>query len=316
MSSRSIAEVMAALRAKINQNQNQSSATLSADSQEVEHECSICKDTGLIIYRVHKDAEWIIDEKTGHCYPEKMVSEKDFFDGKVCNPQDAWEWRDTYAKQCECVKRRRMQRIIKASQITDEFKKLGFKNFSIEGKPQIIKVAYDCALEYYQEFESVRNKRKNSIALLGQPGSGKTHLLTALANNLMQRKGVPVLYFPYVEGFNDLKDDFDKLEEKLEHMKTVDVLFIDDLFKPVSVETKNGRAWKPRATEWQIEQMYAVINYRYLNFKPILISSELTVDEMLDIDEALGSRIYEMCSDFTVVIKGDRKKLNHRLAGA
>jgi DNA replication protein DnaC len=302
---------MAALRAKVNQNQSQSLVrTSQVGLEETEHECRICKDTGLIVYRVHKDTEWITDEKTGHVYPKKMVLEEDFFDGKVCDVKDAWKWRDTYAKQCECVKRKRIQRIMKASQITDEFKRLGFRNFIIDGKPQMIKDAYDCALEYYQEFDSIRKKRRNSIALLGQPGAGKTHLLTALANNFMKKRGIPVLYFPYVEGFNDLKDDFDKLEEKLEHMKTVDILFIDDLFKPT------GRDRKPRATEWQIEQMYAVINYRYLNYKPIMVSSELTVDELADVDEALGTRIYEMCSDFTVVIKGDRKKLNHRLAGA
>lgn len=274
------------------------------------YECSKCKDKGFIVYRVHKDTKWVTDEKTGHSYPESMVTEEDFLNGKVCSPDDAWQWRDTYAKQCECVKKRKIQRIFKASQITDEFRKLGFKNFRLEGKDTIIKDAYECAYEYFREFDRIKGTRKNSIALLGQPGSGKTHLLTAIANNLMQKKNIPVLYFPYVEGFNDLKDDFEKLEAKLEHMKNIDVLFIDDLFKPT------GKDRKPRATEWQIEQMYAVINYRYLNYKPVLVSSELTVDELVDIDEALGTRIYEMCSDFTVVIKGDRKTLNHRLAGA
>lgn len=210
--------------------------------------------------------------------------------------------------RCNCLEWRRVKKIMKASEITEEFRNLGFKNFITDGKPRIITEIKECAVAYYQEFESIRNQRANSIALLGQPGAGKTHLLTAIANNLMKRLNVPVLYFPYVEGFNDLKDDFDALEAKLERMKQVDVLFIDDLFKPVR--------GKPRATEWQVEQTYAVINYRYLNHKPILISSELTVDELADVDEALGTRIYQMCQDFTVVIKGDRKLLNHRLAGA
>lgn len=209
--------------------------------------------------------------------------------------------------RCSCVEWRHVEKLMKASEITDEFRSMGFKNFITDGKPPIIADIKECTLTYLKEFESIRNKRANSIALLGQPGAGKTHLLTAVANNLMKRLNVPVLYFPYVEGFNDLKDDFDALEAKLERMKQVDVLFIDDLFKPVK--------GKPRATEWQIEQTYAVINYRYLNYKPILISSELTVDELFDIDEALGSRIYQMCHDFTVVIKGDRKVLNHRLVG-
>lgn len=209
--------------------------------------------------------------------------------------------------QCDCIEWRRARRLMKSSEITEEFKKLGFQNFTTEGKPQIIKDAYECALSYFKSFKDIREKRQNSIALLGQPGAGKTHLLTAVANNLIRRLHIPVLYFPFVEGFNDLKDDFDKLEEKLERMKQIDVLFIDDLFKPA-----NG---KPRATDWEVEQVYAVINHRYLNHKPIMVSSELDPDQLCDIDEALGTRIFEMCRDFCVVIQGDRKELNHRLVG-
>ncbi|TWG67699.1 hypothetical protein L605_000300004590 [Bacillus subtilis J26] len=80
-------------------------------------------------------------------------------------------------------------------------------------------------------------------------------------------------------------------------MRKVEVLLIYDLFKPI-----NGQ---PRVTDWQVE-IQSVLNYRYLNHKPLLISSELTVDEILDIDEALGSRIHQMCRDYIVIIKGDR----------
>lgn len=210
--------------------------------------------------------------------------------------------------RCDCVKWRKARRLMRSSEITNEFKKLGFQNFKTDGKPQIIKDAYECALSYFHSFREIKGDRKNSIALLGQPGVGKTHLLTAIANNFINKLHIPVLYFPFVEGFNDLKDDFGKLEEKLERMKQIDVLFIDDLFKPA-----NG---KPRSTDWQVEQTYAVINHRYLNHMPVLISSELTIDDLCDIDEALGTRIYEMCRDYCVVIQGDRKKLNHRLVGA
>ncbi len=83
------------------------------------------------------------------------------------------------------------------------------------------------------------------------------------------------------------------------------MLFIDDLFKP----TRGKR----RATEWQVEQTHAMINYRYLNHKPIMISSELTIDTICNIDEALGTRIYDMCRDFTVTVQGYPKVLNYRL---
>ncbi|MGY4689313.1 ATP-binding protein [Salibacterium sp. K-3] len=218
------------------------------------------------------------------------------------------EVRDGYEVwvRCSCIEWRRAQKLMRSSEITDEFRKLGFKNFRTDGKPNLIQGTYDCAYNYFQSFETIRVERQNSIALLGQPGTGKTHLLTAIANNLMHKKHVGVQYFPYVEGFNDLKDDFDKLEEKQERMKNADVLFIDDLFKPAAKGV-------PRATDWQIEQTYAVINHRYLNHKPIMISSELPIDQMVQIDEALATRIYEMCKQYLVLIQGDKFQLNHRL---
>ncbi|GED04339.1 ATP-binding protein [Bacillus atrophaeus] len=236
--------------------------------------------------------------------------EKADYECTKCKDQLGYiENRDGYEVwvRCKCIERRRIRKLMNSSDITAEFEKLQFKNFTTEGKPAVLKDAYDTAVEYYKGFDSIRGTRSNSIALLGQPGSGKTHLLTAISNKLIKSKNIAVQYFPYVEGFNDLKDDFDKLEEKLNRMKEIEVLFIDDLFKPM-----NG---KPRATDWQVEQTYSVINYRYLNHKPVLISSELDIEKLVEIDEALGTRIYEMCADYCVIIKGDRMLLNHRLAG-
>lgn len=113
--------------------------------------------------------------------------------------------------------------------------------------------------------------------------------------------GNQVLYFPWVEGFNEIKDDFSVMEERIRKMQRVDILFIDDMWK--------GRE-KP--TSFQIEQIFAVLNYRYMEHKPVMISSERDIDQMCDIDEALGSRINEMCKDYRVVLKGGRE-LNYRL---
>ncbi|MBO3793265.1 MULTISPECIES: ATP-binding protein [Bacillus] len=283
--------------------------TEQAGSEEkVEYECSECKDRGVVIYRVHKDTELRLRKEhkpLDSLSLDEMVLEDDYLAGKVCTPDKAREWKTTYSKQCECVKQKKIAKLMAASGITEKFEKLLFGNFKLNGKPQMIKDAYECAVEYFKDFEKIKGERANSIALLGQPGSGKTHLLTAIMNNLINKKSTHCLYFPYVEGMSDLKNDFDQLETKLDAMRKVDVLFIDDLFKPVS--------GKPRATEWQVEQIQSVVNYRYLNHKPLLISSELTTDELLDVDEALGSRIHQMCKYYTVIIQGNRMELNHRL---
>lgn len=202
--------------------------------------------------------------------------------------------------ECECAKEKRARRLMDISEITPEFKKKTFASFVTEGKEPIIAEMKQIALNYYTNFPDIKSDRRNSIAFLGQPGAGKTHLLSALANNLIMKRGQRLLYFPYIEGFNNLKDDFEALNSKLEEMQRVDVLFIDDLFKG-------------KETGWEVKQMMGVINYRYLNNKPLMISSEHDIDKLCDLDEALGTRIYEMANDYTVTIKGDRWKLNHRL---
>ncbi|OYD13586.1 ATP-binding protein [Bacillus velezensis] len=299
---------MAGILKKLRDRSAQFSAEQAVSEKKAEYECLDCKDKGIIVYRVHQDTERQLrkEQKTMESLnADQMVREEDYLAGKVCLPDKAPEWKTTYSKQCKCVKQKKIARLMEASGITEEFEMLLFGNFITDGKPAMIKDAYECAMEYFKDFQKVKGERSNSIALLGQPGSGKTHLLTAIMNNLIKKKSVYCMYFPYVEGMGNLRDNFDQLESKLDAMRKADVLFIDDLFKPVKGE--------PRATDWQVEQIQSVVNYRYLNHKPLLISSELDTAALLDIDEALGSRIHQMCRNYTVIIKGDRMQLNHRL---
>lgn len=214
-----------------------------------------------------------------------------------------------YYKPCECAEKKKVERAFKSSKITFEFQMKTFDSFDPFGRPKSIQDAFHCAKHYAENFDRIKGERKHSIALLGKAGSGKTHLLCAVANHLMVNKYIydkdqrtpSVLYFPWVEGFNEIKDDLSLMEEKVNRMQKVDVLFIDDM-------------WKGRKdpTPFQIEQAFAVVNYRYMNNKPLLVSSERDIDQMCDIDEAIGSRINEMCRDFRVILRGG-KEFNYRL---
>lgn len=218
-----------------------------------------------------------------------------------------------YWQKCSCLESKKLNRLILTSEITPEFTKKSFENFYVESAAKEIVDMQRLCVDYYDSFNEINNIEQNSIALLGQPGSGKTHLLTALCNSMMNRKMKKVFYFPYIEGFDNLRSDFEKLENKLNLMKHVDILFFDDLFKPVTKSTKEGRrAVVPQASEWEIKQLYSVINYRYMNHKPIFISSELLFNEIIYLDEALGSRIYQMCRNYFIEIEKN-VKLNYRL---
>ncbi len=82
---------------------------------------------------------------------------------------------------------------------------------------------------------------------------------------------------------------------KYKHAK---VLLIDDLFK--------GSISKS-----DINIMFELINHRYFNKLPMIISSEIPINNLLEIDEALASRLIEMSKDYRVEIRG--KRLNYRI---
>ncbi|MFB0847316.1 ATP-binding protein [Paenibacillus oleatilyticus] len=248
------------------------------------YECSLCKDEGGYIQPLRDEfGEIVYDEYTDESG-----------NVKARKAREGWAF-------CSCIQTKKIQMLFKSSQITDQMRQKGFKNFDVTSAPQAIVDAKDKAIAYYKAFKEIRNDRRNSIALVGQPGSGKTHLLMAIANTLLHF-GTQVIYFSWVDGFDDLKDNLDKTKEMIYRLQNAEVLFIDDMFK--------GRK---ELTDFERRTLFAIINHRYLNHLPILVSSERDTDMMCDLDEAIGSRIHEMCRDYMVVLSG--RELNYRLRG-
>lgn len=210
------------------------------------------------------------------------------------------------AVPCKCQEERRRERLFKNSKITPAFKAKSFDNFKPKGRPAIVAEMLISARHYANNFGELGEN--NWLVLLGEPGSGKTHLSMAVANQLISQ-GVPVLYFPHVEGMSELRSTFNKngedsLEDKLQQMRKVDLLVWDDLFK--------GRK---DPTAWSVEIVFDVLNYRYLNLLPTIISSELVPAQIMAVDETggIGSRILERGKGHTVVVSG--LECNYRLGG-
>lgn len=203
------------------------------------------------------------------------------------------------ARPCQCRQLEITRNQWKSAGINTEMSNFTFSNFNIWNNSS--RMCKDVAMNYFSSFINIKKKRQNSILFSGQPGSGKTHLSISIALNLINSK-TNSLYMPYRDVITNLKQnilDKDSYTKIISKYKTCDVLVIDDLFKG-------------KLSEADINIMFELINYRYLNYLPIIISTELTIEKLLSIDESVSSRIYEMCKDFLVVINNTYKN-NYRL---
>ncbi|MBR1744375.1 MAG: ATP-binding protein [Lachnospiraceae bacterium] len=204
-----------------------------------------------------------------------------------------------YAYRCDCFAIRQAKELIRNSGISAEFQSKTFDNFSTGNNAQLSN-AKDRAMQFVTNFEQTEHHRHNSIMFCGQVGAGKTHLGTAICGELMNR-GIAVNYMPYRNALTKLKQniiDENGYNRELTKYTAARVLYIDDLLKG-------------RLTESDVNIMYEIVNYRYMNNMPIIISTEKEPNDLLVFDEAIGSRIIEMCRGNIIQFRG--KELNYRL---
>jgi DNA replication protein DnaC len=216
--------------------------------------------------------------------------------GWVLIPQ---ENRHPLAVSCECRSIEKVKSEWKYSGINTEMTKHTFTNFEVWNEAsQRVK---DTAVAYYTDFKEIRNERRNSILLCGQVGSGKTHVSVALGLNFLKQK-IKVVYMPYRDVITKIKQnmlDQEYYTRTISKYQLCEVLLIDDLFKG-------------KINESDINITFEIINYRYLNYLPVIVSSEFSIERLLNFDEAVGSRIYEMCKSYVVEVEKDLKN-NYRL---
>ena len=237
-------------------------------------------------------------------------NEEDGYDCKICKNKGTiaklLESNGTYSHcfaDCQCVDTRNSIMRMKRSGLKDIIKDYTFDKFQdTEPWQKSIKAA---AMEYAKN-------PQGWFFLGGQPGAGKTHLCTAICREFLLT-GKRVRYMLWRDDIVKIKGavtDSEEYSKQIDQFKTVEVLYIDDLFK--TGKDKDNNIQKPTGAD--VNVAFEILNYRYNNPNLLtILSSELTEDELLDIDEAIGSRIYERAKAFTIGKSRDR---NYRIKKA
>ena len=241
---------------------------------------------------------------------EQIIKAQEPIRCKICNDNE-YVWSDKYKAMipCKCHAVRNMERRLRKAGISiEEYQKRSISNFP-EDRPEAKKMK-ELALRFIAE-----RQQGESIIYTGKSGTMKTSILMAICLELTYKYGQEHKYFSYRDEMPVLKwlmfNKADEYQQRIKELINCDNLFIDDLFKSKksAADTKAGNAAiDVSATDLQI--MFQLVNGRYMNRKTTLFSSEYKLSQIIaDVDEATGTRIYEMCSKYNMTCKDINRRL-------
>ena len=238
------------------------------------------------------------------------LHEADGYDCKACNNKgyiavpELYNGRyDWVQRSCRCQKIRASIRALNRSGLADVVHDYTLDKYIVTEPWQ------QTVLDAARSFLASEDERTNWFFFGGQTGAGKTHICTAISVALLKR-GNEVKYMLWRDEASRLKGMVNDTgyHDAVSEYKTVDVLYIDDLFKT----GKDDQQMKQRPTRADVNLAFEIINARGAANKITIISSECTLTDLIDIDEAVGGRIKQKCGQNCWSIDPDRSK-NYRL---
>ncbi len=182
---------------------------------------------------------------------------------------------------CECrqsqVNLQARERLFALSQLK-ELSHLTFDNFQPRGRVGLWPQQADSLELAYNQSRQYAASINGWLLFQGGYGCGKTHLAAAIANFAVS-VGVPTLFITVPDLLDSLRFAYNSsetsFEQRFDEIRRAEFLVLDDF------GTQN-------ATEWAQEKLFQIVNFRYINRLPMVITTNL-LDQ--DIEERINSRL-------------------------
>jgi len=222
---------------------------------------------------------------------------------------DDWRCKDKKIKvycTCQCKIEKLKQEKLEQEQREkamriQKLRRLGFpdadmQKWTFDNDDQKNDIISYVARNYVKNFAEMRERGKG-LLLFGTVGTGKTFISACIANALID-EGYACLVTNFARLVNTIQGMFDGKQEYIDSLNRFDLLVIDDLASE-------------RDTEYMGEIVQNIIDSRYRAGLPLIITTNLTSEELKHPAEIrkqrIYSRLFEMC--VPIEVKGaDRRK--------
>lgn len=177
--------------------------------------------------------------------------------------------RDEYEEQM-----RRINRLREASMMDKKFRTVTFEKYEVRNEN---KQAFRIANKYAEKFQDMFGKNQG-LLLYGPVGTGKSFTAACIANYLLEHEK-SVIMTSFVKILKDVWES-DKEAEYITILNSASLLIIDDL-------------GTERGTDYALEKVYNIIDSRVRSNKPMIITSNLELEDMMKCEDIRKKRIYD-----------------------
>ena len=195
------------------------------------------------------------------------------------------------------AKQDRINRILALSNLGERFRDASFDSFTpTEGT--------EACWAYTKEYaENFNKKTESGICIYGRAGNGKSHLAAAMVNRVIQR-GFTAVFIEVPDLFSRIKATYGAegsgSEDKImTALGKCDLLVLDD-----------AGAEKP--TEWVQEKFFQIINTRYKNRLPVVITTN--TKDMAGLEDIIGFRAYDRVLEMCLPLKNNGESYRRSIA--
>lgn len=169
---------------------------------------------------------------------------------------------------------RRINRLKEASMMDEKYREVTFDKYEVREEN---KKVFEMAKKYVDRFQDMY-KKNQGLLLYGPVGTGKSFTAACIGNYLLNN-AKPVIMTSFVKILQDIWEN-DREAEYITILNSASLLIVDDL-------------GTERETDYALEKVYNIIDSRVRANKPMIITSNLELNDMMECEDIRKKRIYD-----------------------